>query len=78
MEGSAGRTWAGRGTRLDRAGCETGRVPEQPDRPERLAYLDHAATTPLRPGARDAMLPWLGERFEIGRASCRERVSDTV
>jgi cysteine desulfurase len=29
----------------------------------RLAYLDHAATTPLRPEARDAMLPWLGERF---------------
>jgi len=28
--------------------------------PERLAYLDHAATTPLRPAARDAMLPWLG------------------
>ena len=29
----------------------------------RLAYLDHAATTPLRPEAREAMLPWLGERF---------------
>jgi len=28
-----------------------------------LAYLDHAATTPLRPEAREAMLPWLGERF---------------
>jgi cysteine desulfurase len=27
------------------------------------AYLDHAATTPLRPEARQAMLPWLGERF---------------
>jgi cysteine desulfurase len=26
-------------------------------------YLDHAATTPLRPEARTAMLPWLGERF---------------
>ncbi|HEY2332208.1 MAG TPA: cysteine desulfurase family protein [Acidimicrobiales bacterium] len=26
------------------------------------AYLDHAATTPLRPEARDAMLPWLGGR----------------
>lgn len=26
-------------------------------------YLDHAATTPLDPRARDAMLPWLGERF---------------
>ncbi len=28
-----------------------------------LAYLDHAATTPLRPQALDAMLPWLTERF---------------
>ena len=27
-----------------------------------MAYLDHAATTPVRPEARDAMLPWLGER----------------
>lgn len=27
-----------------------------------MAYLDHAATTPVRPGARDAMLPWLGDR----------------
>ncbi|HEX9944033.1 MAG TPA: aminotransferase class V-fold PLP-dependent enzyme, partial [Thermoanaerobaculia bacterium] len=25
-------------------------------------YLDHNATTPLHPRARDAMLPWLGER----------------
>ncbi|MGH9212303.1 MAG: cysteine desulfurase family protein [Acidimicrobiales bacterium] len=28
-----------------------------------LTYLDHAATTPLRPAARAAMLPWLGEQF---------------
>lgn len=27
-----------------------------------MAYLDHAATTPVRPEARDAMLPWLGDR----------------
>jgi len=27
------------------------------------AYLDHAATTPLRPEARAAMLPWLTDRF---------------
>jgi cysteine desulfurase len=27
------------------------------------AYLDHAATTPLRPEAAAAMRPWLGERF---------------
>jgi cysteine desulfurase len=51
-------------------------VPEQPDggdRPTRLAYLDHAATTPLRPAARDAMLPWLGERF--GNPSGDHRVA---
>ena len=28
-----------------------------------MVYLDHAATTPLRAEARDAMLPFLGERF---------------
>jgi cysteine desulfurase len=28
-----------------------------------FAYLDHAATTPLRPEALDAMLPWLGQNF---------------
>jgi cysteine desulfurase len=28
--------------------------------PPPVAYLDHAATTPLRPEARAAMLPWLG------------------
>ena len=28
-----------------------------------MTYLDHAATTPLRPEARAAMLPWLGEAF---------------
>jgi cysteine desulfurase len=58
------------------AGCETGPVPEQPDRgnrPETLAYLDHAATTPLRPAARSAMLPWLGERF--GNPSGDHRVA---
>jgi cysteine desulfurase len=27
-----------------------------------FVYLDHNATTPLHPAARDAMLPWLGER----------------
>jgi cysteine desulfurase len=26
-------------------------------------YLDHNATTPLHPRVRDAMVPWLGERF---------------
>ena len=34
-------------------------MPSQPV----TAYLDHAATTPLRPEARAAMAPWLGERF---------------
>ena len=28
-----------------------------------MVYLDHAATTPLRAEAREAMLPFLGERF---------------
>jgi cysteine desulfurase len=27
-----------------------------------FVYLDHNATTPLHPAAREAMLPWLGER----------------
>ena len=31
--------------------------------PSVAAYLDHAATTPMRPEARDAMLPWLTDRF---------------
>jgi cysteine desulfurase len=51
-------------------------VPAQPDRrdrSDRVAYLDHAATTPLRPTARDAMLPWLGERF--GNPSGDHRVA---
>ena len=39
----------------------------------RLTYLDHAATTPLRPEARAAMLPWLGERF--GNPSGAHRVA---
>lgn len=30
---------------------------------ERIAYLDHAATTPLRRAALDAMLPFYGERY---------------
>jgi len=29
----------------------------------RMLYLDHAATSPLRPEAREAMAPYLGERF---------------
>ncbi|MGH9192047.1 MAG: cysteine desulfurase family protein [Acidimicrobiales bacterium] len=41
--------------------------------PEPITYLDHAATTPLRPEARAAMLPWLGERF--GNPSGAHRVA---
>jgi len=39
--------------------------------PERAPpiYLDHNATTPVDPRVRDAMLPWLGERF--GNAASR-------
>lgn len=37
------------------------------------AYLDHAATTPLRPEALDAMLPFLAERF--GNASGAHRAA---
>jgi cysteine desulfurase len=40
---------------------------------DHVAYLDHAATTPLRPEARAAMLPWLGERF--GNPSGAHRVA---
>jgi len=31
--------------------------------PDQLTYLDHAATTPMRPEAIEAMLPFLTERF---------------
>ena len=54
-------------------------------------YLDHNATTPLDPAVREAMLPWLGERFgnassrhEYGRAvrraidEARQQVADAV
>lgn len=41
--------------------------------PDPVTYLDHAATTPLRPEARAAMLPWLGERF--GNPSGAHRVA---
>jgi cysteine desulfurase len=41
--------------------------------PDRLTYLDHAATTPLRPEAAAAMAPWLGERF--GNPSGAHRVA---
>ncbi|MDP9388453.1 MAG: aminotransferase class V-fold PLP-dependent enzyme, partial [Actinomycetota bacterium] len=40
---------------------------------DRVAYLDHAATTPLWPEAREAMLPFLTDRF--GNPSGSHRVS---
>ncbi len=41
-----------------------------------LGYLDHAATTPLRPEAVEAMLPWLTERF--GNPSGGHRVAQAA
>lgn len=43
-------------------------------------YLDHAATTPLRPEAREAMEPWLGERFgnPLGIHAVSRRAKDAV
>lgn len=40
-----------------------------PETMSALAYFDHNATTPLDPAVREAMSPWLGERF--GNASSR-------
>jgi cysteine desulfurase len=58
---------------------------------ERLVYLDHAATTPMRPSAVDAMLPFLTERFANPSGShrfardarravdeARDRVADVI
>ncbi|HYN21215.1 MAG TPA: cysteine desulfurase family protein, partial [Thermoanaerobaculia bacterium] len=39
-------------------------------------YLDHNATTPLHPQARDAMLPWLGEKH--GNPSSLHRFGQTA
>ncbi|HUK21453.1 MAG TPA: cysteine desulfurase family protein [Gemmatimonadales bacterium] len=43
--------------------------------PERLVYLDHAATTPVRPEVREAMLPFLGDAGggEFGNPSSPHR-----
>jgi len=42
-------------------------------------YLDHAATAPLDPEVRAAMLPWLGERFgnpsSVHQLGCRARAA---
>jgi cysteine desulfurase len=58
---------------------------------ERLVYLDHAATTPMRPEAVEAMLPFLSERFANPSGShrfardarravdeARDRVADAI
>lgn len=58
---------------------------------ETTIYLDHAATTPVRPEARAAMAPFLGERYgnassihAVGRAArsaleeARERVAELI
>ena len=30
---------------------------------QKIVYLDHAATTPMRPEVLESMLPYLGDRF---------------
>jgi cysteine desulfurase len=40
---------------------------------ERRIYLDHAATTPLRPEVLEAMLPWLREATGFGNANALYR-----
>jgi cysteine desulfurase len=42
----------------------------------RTIYLDHAATTPLAPEVRAALLPWLGERF--GNPSSRHALGEAA
>lgn len=39
------------------------------------AYLDHASSTPLRPAAREAMLPWLGDPGDPGRLHAEGRAA---
>ena len=41
-----------------------------------MLYLDHAATTPVRPEVRDAMLPYLAERF--GNPSSHHTVGEAA
>jgi cysteine desulfurase len=55
--------------------CETGRVPGTSSQPQIATevYLDHAASAPLRPEARAAMLEWLDGRY--GNPSGAHRVA---
>src|SRR5690606_10450579 len=62
-----------RGTRSAPTEARGGRAARLDAVPDQPVYLDHAATTPLRPAARAAMLPWLGERF--GNPSGAHRVA---
>jgi cysteine desulfurase len=39
------------------------------------AYLDHASSSPLRPAAREAMLPWIGHPGDPGRVHSEGRAA---
>ena len=41
----------------------------------RRAYLDHASSSPLRPAAREAMLPWIGHPGDPGRIHAEGRAA---
>ena len=41
----------------------------------RRAYLDHASSSPLRPAAREAMLPWLAHPGDPGRVHAEGRAA---
>jgi cysteine desulfurase len=43
--------------------------------PGRRAYLDHASSSPLRPAAYEAMLPWLGQPGDPGRVHAEGRAA---
>src|SRR6185295_5158940 len=41
----------------------------------RRAYLDHASSSPLRPAAYEAMLPWIGHPGDPGRVHAEGRAA---
>src|SRR5687768_6047756 len=69
-------------------GAPTANAAHQPSaRPQTRYYLDHASTSPLRPAAAEAMIPWLrgpaadpGRIYEEGLASraAIEQARDSV